>query len=180
MLADALSPHGSNATLASVGTLSEGFERSPLYLVGRVRWDARSDQSSFVKQSLQQLSGRNPTSGLLAPSTSDLGKQRGLRFAGIEVDGGRAQIRWHQRGDHRENECPDRSSFRRKRGADPNPETRYSTFCGHWSGIQHHPVPAQPEVRQGRMREKCHGIKTGNVAISDSATWDVVVCLGSG
>ena len=35
MLADALSPHGSNATLASVGTLSEGFERfvtSPLYL----------------------------------------------------------------------------------------------------------------------------------------------------
>ena len=27
MLADALSPHGSNATLASVGTLSEGFER---------------------------------------------------------------------------------------------------------------------------------------------------------
>jgi hypothetical protein len=63
MLADALSPHGSNATLASVGTLSEGFERfvtSPLYLVGYVRWDARSDQSSFVKQSLQQLSGRNP------------------------------------------------------------------------------------------------------------------------
>ena len=43
MLADALSPHGSNATLASVGTLSEGFERfvtSPLYLVGYVRWDA--------------------------------------------------------------------------------------------------------------------------------------------
>ena len=64
MLADALSPHGSNATLASVGTFSEGFERfvtSPLYLVGYVRWDARSDQSSFVKQSLQQLSGRNPT-----------------------------------------------------------------------------------------------------------------------
>ena len=47
MLADALSPHGSNATLASVGTLSEGFERfvtSPLYLVGYVRWDARSDR----------------------------------------------------------------------------------------------------------------------------------------
>src|SRR5271157_1553697 len=64
MLADALSPHGSNATLASVGTLSEGFERfvtSPLYLVGYVRWDARSDQSSFVKRSFQQLSGRNPT-----------------------------------------------------------------------------------------------------------------------
>ena len=61
MLADALSPHGASATLASVGTLSEGFERfvtSLLYLVGYVRWDARSDQSSFVKQSLQQLSGR--------------------------------------------------------------------------------------------------------------------------
>jgi|SRR5271157_4562111 len=67
MLADALSPHGSNATLASVGTLSEGFERfvtSPLYVVGYVRWDARSDQSSFVKQSLQQLSGRNPRTRL--------------------------------------------------------------------------------------------------------------------
>jgi hypothetical protein len=69
MLADALSPHGSNATLASVGTLSEGFERfvtSPLYLVGYVRWNARSDQSSFVKQSLQQLSGRNPRTRLVA------------------------------------------------------------------------------------------------------------------
>ena len=64
MLADALSPRGSTATLASVGTLSEGFERfvtSPLYLVGYVRWDARSNQSSFVKRSLQQLSGRNPS-----------------------------------------------------------------------------------------------------------------------
>ena len=61
MLADALWPHGSNATLASVGTLSEGFERfvtSPLYLVGYAQWDARFDRSSFVKQSLQQLSGR--------------------------------------------------------------------------------------------------------------------------
>ena len=28
MLADTSSPHGSDATLASVGTLSEGFERS--------------------------------------------------------------------------------------------------------------------------------------------------------
>jgi len=73
MLADALSPHGSNATLASVGTLSEGFERfvtSPLYLVGYVRWDARSDQSSFVKRSLQQLSGRNPPTRLRASVTS--------------------------------------------------------------------------------------------------------------
>jgi hypothetical protein len=80
MLADALSPHGSNATLASVGTLSEGFERfvtSPRYLVGYVRWDARSDQSSFVKQSLQQLSGRNPTTRLLAPR----------RLAAVKVSG---------------------------------------------------------------------------------------------
>ena len=47
MLADTSSPRGSDATLASVGTLSEGFERfvaSPLYLVGYVRWDAQSDQ----------------------------------------------------------------------------------------------------------------------------------------
>ena len=73
MLADALSPHGSNATLASVGTLSEGFERfvtSPLYLVGYVRWDARSDQSSFVKQSFQQLSGRNPRNRLLGDQSA--------------------------------------------------------------------------------------------------------------
>ena len=73
MLADALSPHGSNATLASVGTLSEGFERfvtSPLYLVGYVRWDARSDQSSFVKQSLQQLSGRKSRNRLLGDQSA--------------------------------------------------------------------------------------------------------------
>ena len=39
MLADTPWPRGSDATLASVGTLSEGFERfvaSPLYLVGYV------------------------------------------------------------------------------------------------------------------------------------------------
>ena len=68
MLADALSPHGSNATLASVGTLSEGFERfvtSPLYLVGYAQWDARFDRSSFVKQSLQQLSGRKSINRLV-------------------------------------------------------------------------------------------------------------------
>jgi hypothetical protein len=65
MLADTSKPRGCDATLASVGTLSEGFERfvtAPLYLVGYVRWDARSDNrcsfSSF-RQSLQQLSGRN-------------------------------------------------------------------------------------------------------------------------
>ena len=89
MLADALSPHGSNATLASVGTLSEGFERfvtSPLYLVGYVRWDARSDQSSFVKQSFQQLSGRNPRYRLVGSAESGLG---------CVVDGG--QKNWAER-----------------------------------------------------------------------------------
>ena len=58
MLADTSSPRGSDATLASVGTLSEGFERlvaSPLYLVGYVRWDARSDRFLLVKRSFQQL-----------------------------------------------------------------------------------------------------------------------------
>ena len=47
MLADTPWPHGFGATLASVGPLSEGFERSvasPLNLVGYVRWGARSDQ----------------------------------------------------------------------------------------------------------------------------------------
>ena len=47
MLADTPWPRGFGATLASVGTLSEGSERfvaSPLYLVGYVRWDARSDR----------------------------------------------------------------------------------------------------------------------------------------
>jgi hypothetical protein len=46
MLVDASSPHGSNANLAVVGTLFEGFGRivtSPPYLVGYVRWDARSN-----------------------------------------------------------------------------------------------------------------------------------------
>jgi hypothetical protein len=54
MLADTSSPCGRDATLASVGTLSEGFERfvaSPLYLVGYVRWDARFDRCLLVKQS---------------------------------------------------------------------------------------------------------------------------------
>jgi hypothetical protein len=67
MLADTSSPRGSDAALASVGSLSEGFERfvtSPLYLVGYVRWDARSDRFLLVKQSFQQLSGRSPISPL--------------------------------------------------------------------------------------------------------------------
>ena len=52
MLADTSSPRGSDATLASVGTLSEGFERfvaSPLYLVGYVRWDARCGRFLLVR-----------------------------------------------------------------------------------------------------------------------------------
>lgn len=67
MLADTPWPHGFGATLANVGPLSEGFERfvaSPLYLVGYVRWDARSDRYLLVKQSFQQLSGRTPVSRL--------------------------------------------------------------------------------------------------------------------
>ena len=58
MLADTPSPRGSDATLASVGTLSEGFERfvaSPLDLVGYVRWDVRSDRFLLFRQSFQQL-----------------------------------------------------------------------------------------------------------------------------
>jgi hypothetical protein len=50
MLADTPLPHGSGANLAIVGTLSEGFRRivtAPPLLVGYVRWDARSDHSSF-------------------------------------------------------------------------------------------------------------------------------------
>ena len=46
MLAGAPLPCGSDATLASAGTLSEGFRRVvtfPPYLVGYVRWDERSD-----------------------------------------------------------------------------------------------------------------------------------------
>ncbi|PYU26213.1 MAG: hypothetical protein DMG30_02640 [Acidobacteria bacterium] len=34
------------------------FVVSPPYLVGHVRWDERSDRSSFARQSIQQLSGR--------------------------------------------------------------------------------------------------------------------------
>jgi hypothetical protein len=60
MLADAPWPHGSGANLAVVGTLSEGFGRivtSPPYLVGYVRWDARSDRfTSLLSDNLfQQL-----------------------------------------------------------------------------------------------------------------------------
>src|ERR1035438_9961830 len=55
MLADAPLPHGSGANLAVVGTLSEGFGRivaSPPYLVGYVRWDARSDRFTSLCQTI--------------------------------------------------------------------------------------------------------------------------------
>jgi hypothetical protein len=54
MLAGAPLPRGSGATLASAGTLSEGFRRVvtfPPYLVGYVRWDERSDPFLLVRQS---------------------------------------------------------------------------------------------------------------------------------
>ncbi len=55
MLADAPLPHSSGANLAVVGTLSEGFGRivaSPPYLVGYVRWDARSDRFTSLCQTI--------------------------------------------------------------------------------------------------------------------------------
>src|SRR5215469_15263836 len=59
MLVDASLPRGSDANLVVVGSLSEGFGRiviSPPYLVGYVRWDARSNQDHLlVRQSFQQL-----------------------------------------------------------------------------------------------------------------------------
>jgi len=54
MLAGAPLPCGSDATLASAGTLSEGFQpvvAFPPYLVGYVRWDERSDPFLLVGQS---------------------------------------------------------------------------------------------------------------------------------
>ncbi len=54
MLAGVPLPCGSDATLASAGTLSEGFRRVvtfPPYLVGYVRWDERSDPFLLVRQS---------------------------------------------------------------------------------------------------------------------------------
>ena len=55
MLADAPWPLGSGDNLAVVGTLSEGFGRivaSPPYLVGYVRWDARSDRFTSLCQTI--------------------------------------------------------------------------------------------------------------------------------
>src|ERR1700756_2015038 len=74
MLADTPWPHGSDATLTNVGPLSEGFERfgaSPLYLLGYVRWHARSDRYLLVKQSFQQLSGRTPSRRLTSSRDPD-------------------------------------------------------------------------------------------------------------
>ena len=61
MLADAPLPHGSGANLAVVGTLSEGFGRivaSPPYLVGYVRWDARSNQFLLSDNHSNSFAGR--------------------------------------------------------------------------------------------------------------------------
>ena len=72
MLADAPLPHGSGANLAVVGTLSEGFGRivaSPPYLVGYVRWDARSDRFTSLCQTIffNSFTGRTLTTSLAAP-----------------------------------------------------------------------------------------------------------------
>ena len=77
MLADTSLPRGSDAALASVGTLFEGFERfvaSPPYLVGYVRRDARFDQYLLVKQSFPtafRSHGDKPVGGAeIRPSVS--------------------------------------------------------------------------------------------------------------
>ena len=72
MLADAPLPHGSGANLAVVGTLSEGFGRivaSPPYLVGYVRWDARSDRFTSLCQTIffNSFTGRTLTTSLATP-----------------------------------------------------------------------------------------------------------------
>ena len=61
MLAVAPLPRGSDADLAVVSTLFEGYSTVRcLAALPRdyVRWDERSDRSSFARQSIQQLSGR--------------------------------------------------------------------------------------------------------------------------
>jgi hypothetical protein len=73
MLADAPLPHGSGANLAVVGTLSEGFGRivaSPPYLVGYVRWDARSDRFTSLCQTIffNSFTDRTLTMSLATPS----------------------------------------------------------------------------------------------------------------
>ena len=72
MLADAPLPHGSGANLAVVGTLSEGFGRivaSPPYLVGYVRWDARSDRFTSLCQTIffNSFTGRTLAMSLTTP-----------------------------------------------------------------------------------------------------------------
>ena len=85
MLADTSLPRGSDATLASVGTLFEGFERfvaSPPYLVGYVRRDARFDQYLLVKQSFPtafRSHGDKPVGGAeIRPSVSGTIQNRQL------------------------------------------------------------------------------------------------------
>ena len=73
MLADAPLPHSSGANLAVVGTLSEGFGRivaSPPYLVGYVRWDARSDRFTSLCQTIffDSFTDRTLTMSLATPS----------------------------------------------------------------------------------------------------------------
>src|ERR1039458_2819898 len=72
MLADAPLPHSSGANLAVVGTLSEGFGRivaSPPYLVGYVRWDARSDRFTSLCQTIffDSFTDRTLTMSLATP-----------------------------------------------------------------------------------------------------------------
>jgi hypothetical protein len=58
MLADTPLPHGSGANLAVVVYCPRALDESfafPPYLVGYVRWDARSDRSSLSDNHVQQL-----------------------------------------------------------------------------------------------------------------------------
>src|SRR6266853_3882991 len=100
MLADTPFPRGYDASLAGMGTLSEGFERSvasPLYLVGYAQWDARFDlfllcqtiiSSSFTGRSqtrlLTQLQGlaKQPRQCLQMP----FAKFRQRTMVGMFVD----------------------------------------------------------------------------------------------
>src|SRR5215831_20254006 len=71
MLADTPSPHGSGATLASVGTLSEGFERSVaspllprgLRAMGCVVWSILRAKQSFL--AALQVAACDGTHGLI-------------------------------------------------------------------------------------------------------------------
>src|SRR5215469_14734905 len=89
MLVDASLPRGSDANLVVVGSLSEGFGRiviSPPYLVGYVRWDARTNQDHLlVRQSFQQLFRSQSPKSTPTVSRSGLGPSsaRGPASAGL-------------------------------------------------------------------------------------------------